>query len=105
VVGAIELDEDEELEEVGAERSPATACDPTPEPESAPVATTVSGGARTVSPVVPGAKTAASTGAISADVDTEVNMVLFTAKVKAPAATTPAIEMVVAMEVFIDITI
>jgi hypothetical protein len=38
-------------------------------------------------------------------VDTEVIMVVFTAKVKAPAATTPAIEMVVAREVFIGITI
>jgi hypothetical protein len=107
VVGANELDDDveEELEVVAAERSPATDCDPTPEPVSEPVTKTVSGGERTVRPVVPGANTAASTGAISAEVDTEVSMELLTAKVKAPAATTPAIEMVVAREVFIGITI
>jgi hypothetical protein len=79
VVGASELDEDDELDEVGAERSPATDCEPTPEPESAPVTTMVSGGAITVRPVVPGAKTAASTGAISAEVDTDVSMELFAA--------------------------
>jgi len=79
VVGAIELDEDDELDEVGADRSPGTACASTPEPASMPVTTTVKGGARTVSPVVPGAKTAASTGAISAEVDTDVSMELFTA--------------------------
>jgi hypothetical protein len=55
--------------------------------------------------VFPGIRTAASTGGISVEVDTEVSMVLFTAKVNAPAATTPAIEMVVAREVFIGTTI
>jgi hypothetical protein len=55
--------------------------------------------------VFSGIRTAASTGGMSAEVSTAVNMVLFTAKVKAPAATTPAIEMVVAREVFIDTTI
>jgi hypothetical protein len=35
----------------------------------------------------------------------EVRVVLFTAKVSAPAATTPTTEMVVAREVFIGITI
>jgi hypothetical protein len=50
-------------------------------------------------------RTAASKEGSSVAVDTEVSMVLFTTKVNAPAATTPAIEMVVAREVFIGINI
>jgi hypothetical protein len=88
-----------ELDEVTADRSLPTDWDPTA------VIEIVAGGARTVRPVLPGVRTAASTEGSSVDVDTEFSMVLFTAKVKAPAATTPAIEMVVAREVFIGITI
>jgi hypothetical protein len=69
------------------------------------VAPTTSGVATVESSLEPSTRTAASIGGISADVDTEDSIELFTAKVKAPAARTPAIEIVVAWEVFIGITI
>jgi hypothetical protein len=69
------------------------------------VVTTKSGGVIVESSLEPSTRTAASIGGVSVDVDTEDSIELFTAKVKAPAATTPAIEIVVAWEVFIGITI
>jgi|LauGreDrversion4_2_1035121.scaffolds.fasta_scaffold64170_4 hypothetical protein len=88
-----------ELDEVTADRSLPTDWD------STPVAVIAAGGVRTEIPLLLSERTAASTEGISAEVDTEFNMVLFTAKVNAPAVTTPAIEMVVAREVFIGINI
>jgi hypothetical protein len=88
-------------EDVVAERSSITDCDPTPGPGTS----IANGDERVVSSVLPATRTEGSTAAISVEVDTELSMELFTARVKAPAATTPAIEMVVAREVFIGITI
>jgi hypothetical protein len=84
-----------------ADRSSIADCDPTPWP-----GTSIANGIeRSVIIELPDIRTGASTAAISVEVDTEFSIELFTATVKAPAATTPAIEMVVAREVFIGITI
>jgi hypothetical protein len=99
VVGELICDCGIELDEVTAERSLPTDWVTTS------VRAITAGGVSTVSPVRSCIKAAASTEGRFPVVAAEVRVVLFTAKVSAPAATTPTTEMVVAREVFIGITI
>jgi hypothetical protein len=99
VVGELVCDCGIELDEVTADRSLPIDW------VTSSVTTTTDGEVITVNPLRSCIKTAASTEGRLSEVATEVRVVLFTANVRAPAATTPTTEMVVAREVFTAITI